>query len=845
MTNNLFLNLSIDHMEQEKRKECYKTDIRLWAKDKLGIHLWKKQVEIAEALIAHKKVAVKSCHGSGKGLTLDTPIPTPSGWTSMGEIGVGDFVLDEQGSPTMVTAVSPEWERDCYRVTFDDGTYLDTNDVHEWQVTDLMRRNRSPKVDWREHWGATHNEETQTLASSLRTNSGQLRYRIPLTKPLSLPKADLPIDPYLLGFWLGDGTSSTGNITIGETKLGLLDYLDTIGQSYEITDYSEEKSSYLVRMTKFGFKQALDSLGVLNNKHIPQSYLRSSTSQREALLAGMMDSDGFMMKSASVGLDTTSKVWAHGIMELVRSLGGKAIMHEGVAGYTKNGVRTMTGTRYRLNWRPLANPFRIRCQEWKDCQNQRSRHTLRTITSIEKIETQPTVCISVGNASHLYLAGEGMVPTHNSYFASVVVAWWVDTRYGKEAVVVSTAPSAEQVSKVLWRYIRQHHEKNNLLGYVTMQNEWKDDNGAELAWGRKPADTSISTFQGIHASGGVLAVLDEANGVADQLWTNVYAITTGKNDHILAIANPDVATGEFARIFLKEDPDWHLITISAYDTPNFTGEWMPEEAKGGLVSPQWVEARKRAWGVDDPRFKAKVLGEFSTDSTNKLFSLGDINTGTANEIIPAEDAPVWLGCDISRFGEDSTVVYSNHGGVVRLEDAWNKTDTVTTSEKIHDIAIRCGATQVRIDGVGLGAPVVDFVARLADFQYEVIGLVGNASPPDLDQWANMRAYWYDKAREYMRNGHIDISIEDEQLQDELLDMEYKFTSNRGAVQIESKDDIRKRLGRSPDYGDAFMYAVADLTVDPTDPITKLKPGEEFELDIETLLWDVQTTIGPI
>lgn len=431
-----------------------------------------------------------------------------------------------------------------------------------------------------------------------------------------------------------------------------------------------------------------------------------------------------------------------------------------------------------------------------------------------------------------------------SYFASVVVAWWVDTRYGTEAVAVSTAPSAEQVGKVLWRYIRQHHEKHKLMGYVTMQNEWKADNGEELAWGRKPADTSVSTFQGIHASGGVLAVLDEANGVADTLWTNVYAITTGKNDHILAIANPDVPTGEFARIFFDDDPDWHKITISAFDTPNFTGEEMPEEALSGMISQKWVEARKRGWGEDDPRYKAKVLGEFSTDSTTKLFSLGVINTGTATEVVPSTEAQVVLGCDISRFGSDDTTVYSNHGGRIRLEESWNKTDTYASAEKIHEIAIRVGATEVRVDGVGLGAPVVDILARLCDGQYIPIGLVGNASSPDLDKWVNIRAHWYDTVREKMRLGEIDIDLNDKVLQNELLDLEYKFSSNRGSLQIESKDEIRKRLKKSPDYADAFIYAAVDVGFDPADPINQLTPGEEFELTLEQALWDLETTVSP-
>jgi hypothetical protein len=429
-----------------------------------------------------------------------------------------------------------------------------------------------------------------------------------------------------------------------------------------------------------------------------------------------------------------------------------------------------------------------------------------------------------------------------SYFASIVVAWWVDTRHGTGAVVVSTAPSAEQVGKVLWRYIRDHHSKHDLIGRTTLDNEWRDDSGAELAWGRKPADTSTSTFQGIHSSGGVLAVLDEANGIVDNLWTNVYAITTGREDAILAIANPDSPTGEFARIFLKDDPDWYKITISAFDTPNFTDEYLPEEAKGGLISPRWVEARKRSWGEDSPRYRSKVLGEFSTDSNNNLFSLGDVNTGKATECEISTESKPRLGVDVARFGEDYTAVYVYQDGNLRLVEKWSKCDLVTTSERVVEIAIRLGVGEVRIDAVGIGAGVFDMVTRLAVSRWKTIGIVGSAGSPDLDKWANTRAFYFDQMREKMHLGNLDLEFDDEDLQDELLSIEYKF-NNRGALQIESKDEMKRRGVKSPDFADAAMYACADLIIDPEDPLAMLKPGDQFEVDHLALLAQAEAEIS--
>lgn len=431
-----------------------------------------------------------------------------------------------------------------------------------------------------------------------------------------------------------------------------------------------------------------------------------------------------------------------------------------------------------------------------------------------------------------------------SYLASVIVAWWVDTRYGTEAVVVSTAPTYEQVNKILWRYIRQHWGKNNLMGNVTQTDEWKDSKGEVVAWGRKPADTNTQGFQGIHSSGGVLAVIDEACGIAETIFTGVEAITTGNLDRILAIANPDIPNSEFGRIFLKKDPSWHKITISAFDTPNFTGEWVPEEARSGLVSIEWVEDKKRSWGEDSPRYLSKILGEFTTEGGRNLFTMETIARGQATEVRPSTEVRPVLGCDIARFGDDYSVVYMYHDGRVRLVDKWNKTNTVDTARKIRDIAWECGASEVRIDGVGLGGPVVDMVAHQSDNRYETIGMIGNASSPDIDKWINARAYWFDNMREKMFKQELDIDFEDSHLEDELGDLEY-FFAKRGSLQIESKDEIIKRTGKSPDFADAACYACADLGIDPADPVSKLTPGEEYSLGFEDMLYDWETSISPL
>lgn len=461
--------------------------------------------------------------------------------------------------------------------------------------------------------------------------------------------------------------------------------------------------------------------------------------------------------------------------------------------------------------------------------------------------------IAAALIAHKKVAVKSCHGSGKSYFASIVVAWWVDTRYGTEAVVVSTAPTYEQVNKILWRYIRQHHGRQDdkgmpiLLGHVTQTDEWKDANGETVAWGRKPADTNQNAFQGIHSSGGVLAVIDEACGVNETLFTGVEAITTGILDRILAIANPDIPQSEFGRIFLKNDPAWHKITISAFDTPNFTGEYMPEIAKQGLVSVEWVEDKKLSWGEDSARYKSKILGEFTTDAGNTLFTMETIMRAQTTELELVTEEPPRLGVDVARFGEDFSVAYMYHQGKLRFVKKWSKTDAVKSAEIIRDLAFELGAKEVRIDGVGLGGPIMDMVAHISDNRYEVIGMVGNAASIDLDKWVNARAVWYDTMREKMFTGQIDLDPTDEHardLEDELGMLEY-FFSKRGGLQIMDKTEIRKVTGKSPDFADAACYACADLGYDPTAEEAKLKPGEEFSMGLEDILAEWEMQISPL
>lgn len=467
----------------------------------------------------------------------------------------------------------------------------------------------------------------------------------------------------------------------------------------------------------------------------------------------------------------------------------------------------------------------------------------KEVLGITMWSRQAEIAMSVVNNKRTAVKSSNSVG--KSYLAAVLACWWVSVHPEHQTLVITTASTGPQVHKILWRYIRQMHGEHDLRGYVTMGSEWKTHDGTLMGFGRKPDGDDVTGFQGYHADY-ILVLADEAGNIPEPLFAGFEAVTVNDTSRVMAIGNPDVHNSYFHKIFKAQTGDsvWERFTISSFDTPAFTGEKVPQTILDNLASKQWVADREKEWGVTSPRYQAKVMGEFSDVAESTLFSQTTLDTGINTEIEIDEHVTVRLGVDVARFGVDFSAVYSYKKGVLRKEASWSMCDAVESASRIVKLAHDLGATEVRIDGVGLGAPIVDMVAAKSDGRYETIGLVGNAQSPDLDKWLNARAYWYDEMRRKMYQGEIDIDPSDLTLQDELGIIEYKFSKSRGALQIESKDDMKSRGVKSPDFADAAMYACAELGVDPTNPVSKLKIGETYQMNLEDLLWESELSISP-
>jgi hypothetical protein len=385
------------------------------------------------------------------------------------------------------------------------------------------------------------------------------------------------------------------------------------------------------------------------------------------------------------------------------------------------------------------------------------------------------------------------------------------------AFAVTTAPSWPQVQAILWREIRRRHREGKLRGRITLDCQWhmgesgtkRADSTEELiAMGRKPADYDEDTFQGIHARF-FLAVLDEACGIPISLWNSVLALVTNENARVLALGNPDDPNSHFAKV-CQPGSGWNVIQISAFDTPNFTGntdcavcgEYLGDDVMESLVSKIWVQTAKQEWGEGSPTWVAKVLGEFPDVSDEYLISPALVRECQERDL-PGLGVGRY-GADIARYGTDRTCLYRNRDGVIRLVERWSKTDTMTSAGKIKRWMMSHGAKlpPAVIDIIGVGAGVYD---RLREQRMNVAPHQGSTSASNPGKFKNRRSEVWWTFRELMEARLIDLDPADETLAGQLQSVKWGVDS-AGRIFVETKDDMRERGLPSPDHADAAILS---------------------------------------
>jgi deoxycytidine triphosphate deaminase len=344
----------------------------------------------------------------GKALALDTDIPTPDGWKTIGEIGVGDWVFGLDGEPVPVVAVTPPMTgRPCREVVFSDGTTVVADVAHQWftRTKYQARRGRQGSI-----------RTTEQIEATLRSGTHEYTHRVPRCAPVRYPTQVLPIDPYVLGAWVGDGTSTKAEITCADTaileEIALAGYAVAPASgriAYRIGGEGHTRDPVTGRYARIGSLSSTLRMGPLGAKRIPNEYLCADVAQRQALLEGLMDTDGYCDKWGRCEFTTIRPALAEQVRELVASLGFRPVI--AVKRATLNGVDH--GPKYNVTFTPDRPVFRLP----RKLDRQKGRGWFewgRSIVSVRECEPVPVKCIEVGHSDGLFLATRSYIPTHNS-----------------------------------------------------------------------------------------------------------------------------------------------------------------------------------------------------------------------------------------------------------------------------------------------------------------------------------------------------------------------------------------------------------------------------------------------
>lgn len=447
-------------------------------------------------------------------------------------------------------------------------------------------------------------------------------------------------------------------------------------------------------------------------------------------------------------------------------------------------------------------------------------------------------------AEHRYTAVPSSHDTGKSYIASSIAAWWLDSHRAGEAFAVTTAPTWNQVHAILWREIRKLHSRGELPGRTTLDARWYIGGSGRpghpdeqlVAYGRKPADYDQAAFQGIHAKY-VLVIIDEASGIPKLLYDAVDSLATNEYARVLAIGNPDDPASEFAKI-CRPGSGWNVLQVSAFDTPAFTGEEVPEWLLDLLVSPTWVEERKQRWGESSPTYISKVLGQFPDIGEDTLIEPRLIREAEQRDLSALmKDDPGQTGWDVARYGSDLTVGYRCSGGVIRKVYEGSKQSTMKTAGVIKkEVEPHKGKVPAWVDVIGIGSGVVD---RLWEQKVRGVSAFDAAAKAyDSGRFVNRRAEVFWSLREAMERGEIDLPAagEDDDLKAQLGAIKWKVNSD-GRIQIESKDEMKKRGLPSPNHADAAVMSairsryVPSLRTDHRNPEEETLTGDLLHKDM--------------
>jgi hypothetical protein len=698
------------------------------------IKLFKYQRRCLRTLRDNRRVLLLASRQIGKALDINTPIPTPSGWTTMGKLEDGDQVYGLDGAPcNVVKAHDIMHNRECYEVEFDNGEKIVADADHNWFTQ--SKQDRRHKIHGKVR---TTKELFETLLSYSEPN-----HRIPMCiNGVQGVEQDLEIDPYILGLWLGDGCTDTSTITVGNRDIDhIINQLEKHTQYKLIVKKWKGQNAFSLRLGMLSGKRGmknetclsseLKALNLLGNKHIPEKYVKSTRGDRLKLLQGLMDSDGYINSSGYAQFYSINHTLALQVKQLIESLGYKTTINSHIPTY--NGKQCAEC--YTVSFKPrelvCTIPFkasRIKTQA-KESPASNKRNQWLYIKNISKVESRPVRCITVDSVNNLFLCGTQYIPTHNTTLLTIYALWEACFNDDKNIVIVA---NKEDTAKEIFRRVKLAYEE--LPSWIKPGiEEWgqtscKFSNGTRI-W--------ISTTTGSSARGTTIntLILDELAfiepaSMLEAFWRSVYpTISRSKTSKVLIASTPNGVGNLFHKLVSEAESG-----IIDFAVERVMWDEMPRE-------PGFKEREIATLGLDG--FLQEYCCHFhdSGDSSIDLatYELLEKNCCDPPIILDNGAYKIWkepnpdriyaAGIDVGEgVGQDASIInifdITNIRNIEQVAQWYsNTTIPVEFSNKCYEILQNWGCPFVLIERNNQGGQVVDRLGY--DFGYENIVCYGS------------------------------------------------------------------------------------------------------------------------
>lgn len=713
------------------------------------------------------------------------------------DIVVGDRLMGDDSECRNVLSLARGREQ-MYRIKYCNGEYYDVNESH------ILSLKQSGSHGILNH-GEIHNVTVKDFLSfSKRKQSHMVGYRV----PIDFLKKELPIPPYIMGLWLGDGCKGRAYLTnvdeeiISEWK----QYGESIGLKHGrngIKNHVLTGGKGCQKPNKF--KEMLAELGLVKDKHIPHIYLTSDRHDRLELLAGLIDTDGSIDNRNRRVYDIIQKREhiADSIVYLCRSLGLSATKKLSIKSWIWNGIKK-TGEYYRVTiGRNVENiPVRMAKKKAVAIANPQ-RSDLNYMFSIEKLGVDDYYGFEI-DGNKLFVLGDFTV-THNTgkdFTASLIILYFLHVF--KFPKILATANTAKQLRSVLWSEISKVmslskktdadvNSKTILESLFTWQStrlflteqkgqRWFAE--AVTVNTKESEDKQAEALAGRHEDN-MLYVIDEASGVPDPVFRPLEGSLTGKLNIALLIFNPTRSKGFAVQSHGTDSKRWIRL------------RWNAEESE--RVTKEQIQAMADKHGINSNTYRIRVLGLPPVADEDTLIPWDWIEDAANREFV-VENEPVILGVDVGAGGDDSVIAVRQGNQIVSIHKFTFK-DTMQLVGRVINMIESTSAKAVFVDTIGIGIGVYN---RLCEQNYRHIvhsaDIRRSANNPEKFIRRRDELWWF--LREQFENSLIAIP-NNRDLIDQLGSIKYN-TESSGKIKIEGKKQMKTRGLSSPDEADAVM-----------------------------------------